>query len=100
MWHVQINAAHLLLALPNDPHLLRSLDEVDRLSREKQLTRRAAGPAARLGGEGPVAVQHILIVTCASVPGPKASDLGSRRRTCAPSRHADYPTAGDRLGRM
>src|SRR5208283_5677278 len=61
MRHVQVNSPHLLLALPENPHLLRSLDEEDRLGREKQLARRAAGPAARLGGERPVAIQHISI---------------------------------------
>src|ERR1700722_18821165 len=71
MRHVQIDAAHLLLALPNDPNLLQSLDEVDGLSREKQLAWRTAGPAAGLGGESAGAVQHILIVPAHQLLGPR-----------------------------
>ena len=59
---VEIDAAHLLVPLPDDPDLLRRLDEIDGLRHEQQLARNAAGPAAGLGAEGAVAVAHHVIV--------------------------------------
>ncbi len=71
MRHVQIDAAHFLLALPDDPDLFRRLDEEDGLGREQQLARRAARPTARLRGEGTVAVEHILVVLPHHLFGPR-----------------------------
>src|SRR5256885_16766662 len=47
----EIDAAHHLVALPDHPHLLRRLDEIEWLRRIKQLPWDAAGVAPRLGGE-------------------------------------------------
>src|SRR5260370_790586 len=47
----QKDAAHHMVALPHHPHLLRGLDEINRLERIEQLTRHAARIAAGLGRE-------------------------------------------------
>src|SRR5580704_3764284 len=45
---VEIDAAHLMVALPDHPDLIRCLDEIDGL-KEQQLARRPARPAPGLG---------------------------------------------------
>src|SRR5580704_7697764 len=58
---VEINPAHLMVAFPDHPDLVRCLDEIEGL-KERQLTRCAAGPAARLRREGTMAVLHQVVV--------------------------------------
>ena len=59
---VKIDAAHPLVPLPDDPDLLRGLDEIDGLGHEQQLTWDAPRPAAGLGGEGSVAAAHQIVM--------------------------------------
>src|SRR5207244_7723601 len=59
---VEIDAAHLLVPLPDDPDLLGGLDEINRLGHEEQLGRTAPGPAAGLRVEGAMAAAHQIVV--------------------------------------
>src|SRR5882762_1020608 len=59
---VEIDPAHLLVPLPDDPDLLRRLNEVDGLGDEEQLARTAPRPAAGLRVEGAVAVAHQVVM--------------------------------------
>src|SRR6267154_2993776 len=59
---VEIDAAHLLVPLPDDPDLLRRLNEVNGLGNEEQLARTAPRPAAGLRVEGAVAAAHQIVV--------------------------------------
>src|SRR5262249_60810846 len=47
---VEIDPAHLMVALPDHPDLLRRLDEIEGLKKQ-QLTGGAAGPTSGLGRE-------------------------------------------------
>src|SRR5262245_55620557 len=60
---IKIDAAHMMVALPDDPNLLWRLDEIDGLGNEQQLVRHASWPAARLGHEGAVAGFHFGIAS-------------------------------------
>src|SRR5438046_7282949 len=57
------NAARPRVALPENPHLLRSLNEIERFCRPKQLTGHSSRPTARLSQEriSNLAGQQLLI---------------------------------------
>ena len=59
----QGDAAHPLVALPEDPHLLRSLNEIQRFCRPQQLTGHSPRPTARLRQEriSNLAGQQLLV---------------------------------------
>src|SRR5207302_1701416 len=58
-----IDAAHPLIFLPNHPHHLWGLDEIERFGREQQLPGDAARIAGSLGGEpkSPLATENLVI---------------------------------------
>ena len=72
--HVHHHAAHVMVALPDDVDDLRRLDEIDRLGREQQLRRSAAGPATRLRDEAALFafVHEIVVLPHACARGPTA----------------------------
>src|SRR5882757_6817836 len=59
----EIDAADHVVALPDHPHLLWHLDEIERLDRIEQLPGDATGPASRLRAErkSPPAAEHLFI---------------------------------------
>src|SRR5258708_40072585 len=52
------DAADHVIALPDHPHLVRHLDEIERLARKYELAGKATGPATRLcdGGRLPLSL--------------------------------------------
>ena len=73
MLSVQIDATHEMIPLPENPNLLRRLNEIDGLGREEHLGW-TARPTAGHRAEGAAAVLHQFIVR----RQPRASDWGFR----------------------
>src|SRR5262252_6285108 len=66
-----MDAAHEMIALPDHPHFVRRLHEIDGLGDEQKLSRNAARPAARLRREGPMAVPHEIVLHLYAIGGPR-----------------------------
>src|SRR5262245_60958744 len=68
-----MDAAYHVIALPDHPNLALRLDEIERLERQDQLARNAAGPAARMSHERhlSLALQDFVIgrLHCGLRPG-------------------------------
>ncbi len=64
-----------VVALPEDEHFLRRLDEIDRLD-EEDLSGHAAGPATRLRNEGKLALaaQELVVGLLHLLGGPGFQD--------------------------
>src|SRR6266550_8095516 len=71
-----IDAAHPLIFLPDHPHHLGGLDEVERLGREQQLSGDAARIATSLSGEpkAPLASEHLVIRVLHLLGSPRLED--------------------------
>src|ERR1700730_18494491 len=85
----KIDAAHHVIALPDHPHLLGRLDEIERLDRIKQLPGNAARITSPLGGErkAPLAAEHPVIRNLHLSGGPGLEDWildGADRRRHLP----------------
>src|SRR5258708_6705213 len=59
----EVDATHQVVALPDHPHFLRRLDEIDGLERPQKLARNASRIASRLRRKGNVAhaLQYLVI---------------------------------------
>src|ERR1700726_3345824 len=82
----KIDAAYHVVALPDHPHLLGRLDEIERLDRIEQLPGNAARITSPLGGErkAPLAAEHLVIRNLHLSGGPGLEDwildVADRRR--------------------